>query len=120
MTTAKKPFRKKYLVTETEKIIFGSQEELNKYLSDNNVTTDELDFVTKKVFDDTEIEKEHLVDEDEESSNEITLTEEEVPKQEFSDENLPSPLNVKHKKTGKPFTVSRKYFLENQGELELA
>ncbi len=43
----------------------------------------------------------------------------EVPELTFSENTLPSVLNVEHKKTGQQFQVNSKYFVANQATLQL-
>lgn len=49
----------------------------------------------------------------------VVLDETEVPKMKFDEESLPRVVKVRVKKTGVTVEVSRKYFLSNQGELEI-
>ena len=54
-----------------------------------------------------------------EEVNEKTIVLDETPEVEVTENDLPPTLNVQNKTTGKTFTVNRKYYLANRGNLKL-
>lgn len=107
-----KPFETRYLVLMNdvglviEKLEFHTEAELEKFADDYG---QDFDLCSKEEFDKAEIFVEQ--------SNELTLGE--TPKIPFDETNLPEILNVVNKKSQKPFTVTRKHFLNNRNELEI-
>ena len=92
-----------------EKVQMNSQAELDEFNKTSQESyADEIQVLTEEEFDKIVID---------DKPTEIVL--DETPEVEFKEDELPSQLNVESKKSGIRFTVSKRYFLANRGELKL-
>ena len=109
----------KYLVLCNEndqsigKVEFQSEADLQVFYDENNMSADDVVFVTEDEFNKTEI-----IQETTKKETEIVL--DETPVKRLTENDIPDgKFEVENKKTGKRFTVNRKHYLAHQGELKL-
>ena len=94
-------FETKYVVDdEGVKTELNTKAKFNAYVKKHG---EDLNFISKEEFELTT----------------LTLKDDEVPKLEFDEENLPPVVNVRNKKTQQTYSVNRKHFLQYRHELEL-